>query len=524
MSQQDHNRKLVRSTLQVAVPTFFSRILGYVRDMLQAKYLGTTGTADAFSVAYVIPNLLRRLTGEGAMTAAFIPVFTQLKKEKTKDELWRFANCFFYDLTVVMAVLTVLGILSSPLLVKFIASLFRTSVKVNLTIILTWIMFPYMFFISLAALAMAILNSFRKFFIPAFTPVLFNLAIITAAVLFANRAEEPAYVFAAGVVAGGVLQLAIQLPSLWKTGMHFRFGLSFSHPAVKKVAKLMVPGIFAVGIAQINFTLSKMMAWSLETGSVSSLYYSTRVQELTLGVFSIAFSIALLPTFSEQAARRDLLSLKKTLAFSIKLISFITFPAMVGLMVLNRPIIHVLFERGLFNIESTAMTSSCLFFFALGLPFISYVKVLAPAFFSLKDTRTPVLVAFFVMISYISLSFLFMSTMRVSGIALALSISSILNFIGLFFLLMKKTGRIEIKGILSSGLKSALSALLMGGAVWMFMQKVPFDGLNALSKLGILAAAVLIGIAVYASSSFVFNRKDLRNMKSLFSKEKILKE
>lgn len=524
MSQQDQNRKLMKSTLLVAVPTFLSRILGYFRDMLQAKYMGTTGSMDAFGVAYVIPNLLRRLTGEGAMTAAFLPVFTQLKKEKSKDELWRFANCFFYDLTVVMVVLTILGVVTAPWLVKFIASLFETSVKVNLTIVLTWIMFPYMFLISLSALAMAILNSFRKFFIPAFTPVLFNMSIITAAVLFANRAKEPAYVFAVGVVIGGVFQLAIQLPPLWKKGMHFRFGLSFAHPAVKKIAKLMVPGIFGVGIAQINFTLSRILAWSLETGSVSSLYYSTRVQELTLGVFSIAFSIALLPTFSEQAAQKDLFSMKKTLAFSMKLISFITFPAMIGLMILSRPIIQVLFERGLFKMESTTMTSSCLFFFAMGLPFISYVKILAPAFYSLKDTRTPVIVAFFVMVGYISLSFLLMRTMRVSGIALALSVSSVLNFILLFFLLEKKIGSVKIKGILFSMLKSALSAVLMGGAILIFLNKVSFDNVALLSKLGTLIAAILTGIAVYVLSSLVFNRRDLKNVMNLFSKKKTLKE
>jgi len=216
--------------------------------------------------------------------------------------------------------------------------------------------------------------------------------------------------------------------------------------------------------------------------------------------------------------------MKKTITFSMKLISFITFPAMIGLMILNRPIIQVLFERGLFNIESTIMTSSCLFFFAMGLPFISYVKILAPAFYSLKDTRTPVIVAFVVMVGYISLSFLLMRTMRVSGIALALSVSSVLNFLLLFLLLEKKIGRVKIKGILFSMLKSALSAVLMGGAILIFLNKFSFDDLTPLSRLGTLGAAILAGIAAYALSSLIFNRRDLKNVMSLFSKKKIAKE
>jgi len=282
--EREKNRKLIRSTFAVAAPTFLSRIFGFLRDVIQAFYLGTSRSGDAFTIAYVIPNLLRRLTGEGAMTAAFVPVFTQLKKEKSKAELWKFANAFFFDLTLVMALLTVLGIVFSPLLVRIIAFGFKgIQGKWELTTMLTRLMFPYIFLISLAALAMAILNSFHKFFVPAFTPVLFNLSIIGAALLFAPRAKEPAFVFAGGVVLGGVLQLAFQLPWLWKQGMRFKFGLSFSHPAVRKVGKLMVPGIFGFGIYQINFAISRMIASLLEEGSVASLYFASRVQELTLG-------------------------------------------------------------------------------------------------------------------------------------------------------------------------------------------------------------------------------------------------
>lgn len=522
MEQKDQNRRVLRSTFVMASPTFLSRVLGLFRDILQAKFMGTSDSMDAFSMGYLIPNLLRRLTAEGAMTAAFIPIFTQTKKEKSKEELWKFANAFFYDLTMIMAVLMVLGMVFSPLLVRIIAPGFgEVPGKWELTAVLNRIMFPYIFLISLAALAMAILNSFHKFFVPAFTPVLFNLSIIIAALFFAQKAEEPAFVFAVGVVIGGVLQLAFQLPFLWKNGMRFKFGLSFSHPAVRKVGKLMVPGLFGAGIIQINYAISRMLASYLEEGSVSSLYFASRVQELTLGLFAIGLSIALLPTFSEQALHKDISGMKRTLVFSFKFIFFITLPAMVGLLVLNRPIIQVLLERGLFGAQSTAMTSRCLFYFAFGLPFISGVKILSPAFYSFKDIKTPVIVSFFVMITYVGLSLLLMKPLRVGGIALALSLSSVFNLIALFFLLEKKIGRIEKKEFVISGLKSAFSAGLMGIVVWFFIRQFDFSRLVFLKQLGILSAAVALGIVVYVLLSLLFSHEDVKSLKDVLAREKI---
>jgi len=525
MEQKEHNRKLLRSTLAVSAPTLLSRIFGFVRDMIQAYYMGTGRTMDAFTIAYTIPNLLRRLTGEGAMTAAFIPVFTQRKKETSREELWKFAHYFFFDLSVIMAVITVLGVLLAPVLVKLISFGFKDIAgKWDLTITLTRLMFPYIFLISLAALVMAILNSFHKFFVPSFTPVLFNLAIITLAVIFAGRVEEPSYVFAAGVVVGGILQLAFQLPFLWRQGMRFKPMLSFTHPGVRKVGKLMVPGIFGAGLYQINFAISKTIASLLEEGSVSSLYYAARVQELTLGIFSIALSIALLPTFSDQAASQDLDGMKKTLIYSFKLIFFVTFPAMVGLLLLSRPIIEVLFQRGEFNEQSTAMSASCLFFFALGIPFISGVRIMAPAFYSLKDIKTPVIVAAVVMVLYITFSLVLMNPLRVGGIALALSVASVFNFFVLFYLLQKKIGHIPIKSIGVSAMKSAFSAAGMGVVVWLFAGQFDFERMVFMQKLGIVIASVSVGIVVYFMLTLMFSHEDLRTLKYVLSRDKILKK
>ena len=514
------NKALVRSTGAVAAPTLLSRILGAARDILQAKFLGTGTAADAFTLAFILPNLLRRLTAEGAMTAAFIPVFTGLKKQENKQKLWKFANIFFFDLTLLMTVIMVAGILLSPLLVQVIAPNFKTVPgKLGLTVSLTRIMFPYIFFISLAALAMAILNSFKKFFVPALTPVLFNLSIITLALIFAGNMEQPAYIFALGVVLGGIFQLAFQIPFLWKQGMRFTPGISFSHPAVRRVGKLMVPGIFGVSIHQINFLISRIMATSLEEGSVSSLYYASRMHELTLGLFSIALATALLPTFSEQASVKDIPGLKRTFEFSMKLIILITMPAMVGLLVLNKPIIQVVFQYGQFDIQSTAMTSSCLFYFAFSLPFISGVKVLAPAFYSFKDTKTPVIVAFIAMLIYISLALLLMGPLRVGGIALSLSVSSFINFVLLFFLLEKKIGDLRKKTLLSSSGRSLFFSALMGSAVWIFIKRFDLPAYSLVLRLLILSAAISIGICVYFTGQSFFNKNDFGMIKQLFQRK-----
>jgi putative peptidoglycan lipid II flippase len=525
IEQREHNQRLVRSTLAVSGPTFLSRIFGYIRDLIQAYYMGTGRGMDAFTIAYTIPNLLRRLTGEGAMTAAFIPVFTQLKKEKSREELWRFAHIFFFNLSVIMAVITVLGVLFSPIIVRFLSIGFKDIAgKWDLTVALTRIMFPYIFLVSLAALAMAILNSFHKFFVPAFTPVLFNLAIITVAVVFASRAEEPSFVFAAGVVAGGVFQLAFQIPFLWRQGMRFKPIFSLSHPAVRKVGKLMIPGIFGAGLYQINFAISRMIASLLEEGSVSALYYAARVQELTLGLFSIALSIALLPTFSDLAASQDIDGVKRTLIYSFKLIFMVTFPAMVGLLILNRPIIQVLFQRGEFNEQSTVMSASCLFFFAMGLPFISGVRIMAPAFYSLKDIKTPVFVAAFIMVVYISFSFLLMNPLRAGGIALALSIASVCNFVVLFYMLERKIGRIEKKRILMSAFKSAFCSAVMGLLVWFFIGYFDFSRLIFVQRLGVLAAAVILGIGAYILLNLLFGGSDLKSLRKIFSRDNLMKK
>ena len=513
MEHDDRKTRLIRSTAAVAGPTVVSRILGYVRDLLQAYYLGTGDGADAFTIAFTIPNLFRRLTGEGALTPAFVPTFTELKRDRTPGGLWSFGNVFFWDLVLIMAIVTGLGLLVAPGLVKVIAYGFGgVAGKWSLTIFMTRVMFPYLFFITLAALATGILNSFGRFFIPASTPILFNLAVIVAVAGWARDAREPALVFAVGVVIGGLLQLALQIPYLWKEGMRFSFGLSFRDPMVRRIGRLMVPGIFGASVYQINFALSRMIASGLEKGSTAALYYASRIEELTLGLFSIALAAALLPAFSEQVADRDIGALKKTLGFSLRLTAFVSFPAAAGLIALNMPIMRTLFERGRFDAGSTAVSSACLLFFALGLPFVSGVKVVAPAFFSLKDTRTPVAIGLVVMAVNTALSLLLMGPFRVGGLALSLSLSQVLNFVLLLVWIERRIGKVDLAGWALPAAKAAAAAAVMGAALRLGWPLLRADGAGFAVRAAALAGAILAGILIYVLLLRLVSPADLKSI------------
>ena len=306
-----NKEEILRSAGLITTLTILSRILGYVRDQRIALLLGTTVAGDAYVLAYRIPNLLRRLVAEGSMTASFVPVFSQYLSTKERREVWDFANRMFWTLSVVLAAAAVLGVVFSPVIVHLF-TLGESKIPNDLAVLLNRLMFPYIFFIGMAALAMAILNSFRIFGVPAFAPVLLNLCIIAFS-FFTYRFSDATVALAIGVLVGGVLQLAIQLPLLWKQGMRFSFGISFTHPGIRAVRKLMLPGIVGIGVAQINFLVDTVFAtrkW-LPTGSLMSLQLADRVMELVLGGYAIAVGTAILPMMSQHAAEKNLDEMKR---------------------------------------------------------------------------------------------------------------------------------------------------------------------------------------------------------------------
>ncbi|MDP9147865.1 MAG: murein biosynthesis integral membrane protein MurJ, partial [Acidobacteriota bacterium] len=474
-------KQILKSASIISAVTIFSRILGYVRDQRYALLLGTSHIADSFILAYRIPNLFRRLVGEGSMSASFIPVFTTYMREKSREEVWEFANNLFWTLALVLAIITVLGMVFSPAVIHAFTPASAKNLHWDEAIALNRIIFPYLFFIGLAALAMGILNCFHIFGLPAATPVFLNLSIILFSVgAVWHYFKSPATSLAVGVLVGGALQFLIQVPSLVQKGMHFTFGISFSHPGIQNVARLMLPRFFGIGIGQINFFIDTYFLNNakMPQGSLTALYLADRVMELVLGGYAIAVATAILPMMSHQAAAKDYESLKRTLSFSVRIVAFITVPAAIGLIILREPIIRVLFQHGEFVAASTRLTARALLYSAMGLPALASVKLIVPAFYSTRDTRTPVAVAVGSLVLNIVLNIIFISFLfkRVQngGPALATSIASFMDFVALFIIFRLRYGTLGGKRIARSFAKIALCSAIMGAGCWLGMHYTAF--------------------------------------------------
>ena len=516
MSEQ---RQLLRSASVITAITLLSRVFGYFRDQRIAFLLGAGVEADAYAVAYRIPNLLRRLVGEGAVSAAFIPIFSRYLSEENREEVWEFANTMLTLLTLAMAGVTVIGIILSPLLVLAIAYGFvDTPGKLELATLLTRIMFPYIFLVSLAALAMGVLNSFHKFAAPAFAPVLLNLSVIACSFL-TGLFPSPESALAVGVVIGGVAQVAVQVPALVRSGWRFRPRIGLSHPGVQRAARLMGPIVFGVGVVQINVVVGGQFASFLGNGPQMALYLSDRVMELVLGGYAIAIATVVLPMLSRSRAEGRPEEMRSTLNFAARIILFITVPSTVGLVILRVPIIQVLFEHGEFDAASTAMTAWPLLFFALGLSSFSLVKIIVPAFYALEDTRTPVRVAVWAMLSNIALNFAFIRPLGVGGPALATSLAGVFNAVMLMVIFSRREGSLDVRSILNSLMRFVLAAVPLG-AVAVTLINLPGFYFDQPLTARVLALAVTIAASagVYFVATYLFGCRELAEVREVFVK------
>ena len=437
---QDETRSVVKAAGVIGVATFSSRVLGFIRDMVLAGLFGATPAADAFFVAYRVPNLLRELFAEGSMSSAFIPVFAEYQTLKSKRDAWELASAVFTTLLTIVTGVTIVGVLAASGIVWLLAPGFHDDpAKLNMTTLLTQIMFPYLIFISLAALAMGILNAMRAFAAPAFSPVFFNIFIIGCALFLSPAMSEPILGVAIGVVAGGAAQFIMQLPGLSLRGMLFRFRFEPGHPGVRRIGALMLPSLLGLSVTQINITVSTILG-SFFAGGPTYLFYGMRLIQFPLGIFGVALATAILPTLSAQAARGALDELRTTLGFGLRMILFIMLPAMLGLILLRQPIIHLFFEHGTFTAHDTAETAVAVLCYSVGLWAFGGVRIIVAAFYSLQDTRTPAISAAIAVAANLVFSLLLMSPLGAAGLALATALAAMVNGAILIAVLHRRLG------------------------------------------------------------------------------------
>ncbi|MFA5144736.1 MAG: murein biosynthesis integral membrane protein MurJ [Candidatus Omnitrophota bacterium] len=505
------HRSLAKSASVIGLATLCSRILGFIRDVIIARLFGVYIYAQAFVIAFKIPNLFRDLVGEGATNAALVPVFSQYAVTHSKEEFWELINVVLNLLLVVLMSITLLGIILSPVIVRLIAPGFTASPeKLEATIRLTRIIFPYILLVSLAAYSMGILNSLKHFAVPAFAPCLLNISIIVFALIFGEGIKG----LALGILAGGILQLAVQVPVLYKKGFRLKFPARFNHPAAKTIGVLMLPRILSSSIYQLNNFVDTMfgsLAWIVGEGGVAVLYFSYRLIQFPLGIFSNALSQAILPAFSTQALEEGHQGLKHTLSWGLRTSFFVMLPASVGFMVLALPIVSLLFGGGRFDTNSAKLTANALFFYSIGLSAYGATKILQSCFFALKDTVTPTKIAAIALIINTGLNFLFMFPLKIGGLALATSLSGISTFFILFFVLKRKLGDFDTKEILGSFMRILAASICMGIACYLVSQNI-FLGANILYKVINLALALISGIVSYIVFCFIFKVVEMRQL------------
>lgn len=449
--------------------TLISRITGLLRESVLAYFFGVSAAADAFYMAFTIPNLLRRFVAEGALTISFIPIFTKALQGPRRNARELFNQAFTYLLMLLLA-LTAAGVYFSPEILNAMAAGFHEEAgKFSLAVQLTRLCFPYLIFVSLAALVMGVLNSLKIFGSPAASSIFFNVGLIAGACA-SPWFHPPVFGLASGVLVGGALQLAVQLPDLKRSGFfpRLQFGL---HPELKGLLGLMLPAAYGAAVYQINVAVMRLFASYLPTGAVSYLWYADRIFEFPMGVFAIALATAIQPTLSGYAVQKDWANFKDSLNHGLRLNFLITFPAMVGLIVLAQPIVRILLQRGEFDPAAAQATSEALRAFALGLPFLGLVRIIVPAFYSLRDSKRPVIFATLAVAVNLGLGGWWVGPLKHNGLALALSVSSFVNAVGLLGYLRWKLGPLGIRSLLRVGWQTLIASALMGFILWWPMQK-----------------------------------------------------
>lgn len=506
-------RGLLHSSALVGGATMVSRVLGLVRDVVLANLVGATSNADAFFVAFKIPNFLRRLFAEGAFAQAFIPVLTETREKGGLEAVRGLVDRVTGVLGGILLLLTTVTILAAPLVALVFAPGFASDVgKLSLTADLIRITFPYLFLISMTGLAGGILNAYGRFGVPAFTPVLLNLSLISAALFLAPTFQEPVYALALGVMVAGLLQLLFQIPFLYGLELVPRPRWDTRHPGVKRILTLMIPALFGVSVSQINLLLDTVLASLLPAGSVSWLYYSDRLTELPLGIFAIAVATVILPNLSSQQARakaadRDP-AFAATLHWALGLIVLVALPATAALVVLAKPILTTLFQYGAFSPEDVDKAAWSLRAYSVGLTAFMLIKVLAPGYYARQDMKTPVRIGIIAMVSNMVMNPLFIFPLMWVfdlghvGLALATSVAAWLNA-GLLYRGLRREGLLRgaTKLRQSRTIHILIAIIVMLGVLWLCLPDANWWlGAVALHRGLAMTALVMAGGLAYGAA------------------------
>ncbi|MDA8085893.1 MAG: murein biosynthesis integral membrane protein MurJ [Nitrospiraceae bacterium] len=504
-------RKIARAAGMMSAATLISRVLGFVRDMVLAFYMGATGVSDAFYVSFRIPNLLREIFAEGTMSSALIPVLSEYQLKEGDEGAASLVRAVFTFIVTVVGTVSLVGIVLAPFIVGGIAPGFLAHAeKFRLTVLLTRIMFPFLLFISLGALSMGALNVKGVFFLPALSSAVLNAAMIATVVslsLFLN----PVVAAAAGISVGGLVQFLYQIPALRGSGYSLKPVRRFwAHPGLKKMFILVLPAIFSMSVSQFNIVISNILASFLPAGSITYLFYAMRLMHFPIGVFGVAMGLAVLPALSEHAVKGDFDSLRQDFSFAMRVLFFTSLPAMAGLIALRVPIISTLFLRGRFTYRAVQGTAGALFFYSLGIWAMVGARVLAATFYSMKDTKGPVKAAVLALASNLALSVLLMRPMKHEGLALANAIAAAINFGTLFYMLRRKLARVDARRIIKSFLKSAFASAVMGtaaalalrGAIWQQ------NGHTAQKALW-LAGGIILSMGIYGLVCYLLKNEEL---------------
>jgi len=505
---------IARAAGVVSGATLLSRVLGFVRDLIIARTFGAGTTTDAFFAAFRLPNMLRELLGEGALSAAFIPVFTESLTKRGREAAWRLVWTVFTLLASLLVLLSLAGIVLAPALVRLIAPGFQAlPSKLNLAILLARVMFPYILFVGLAALLMAILNAMGHFATPALSPTMLNIAMIGCALYLAPHLDPPILSLAIGVLLGGAGQLLIQIPVAWRRGMSAHRGLHLRDPSIRRIARLMAPGVAGLAVTQLNVFVGTLLASFLGEGSISILYYAFRLIQFPIGIFGVAIATAAFPTMARQAANHSLEEVGSTAAYALRLVLFVTLPSMVGLLVFRVPIVQLLFERGAFDRTVTLATADVVFFYTLGLGAYVSTRVLVPAFYSIQDTGTPVKIGAVAVLVNVLSSLLLMRPLGAGGLALATALSSFVNLGLLLTTLRRRLGALGEESLWPPLLRMGVAAAAMGlfGLVLLHSYD-PLTAEPVLYRAMVVTLQLAASLAVFLVAAALLGSEELKSL------------